>query len=66
MGFTTIKSDCASGKAAYESGVDADTAAEWAMQRGLGQRWPYLCRLCGWWHVTSRKPGLPPEVDHHR
>lgn len=66
MGFTRIESDCVSGKAAYPTGVDAGAAAGWASARGFGARWPYVCRCCGWWHVTSREPGLPAHIDHHR
>lgn len=56
---------CESGKKAYASGVEAGAAAAWAEQRGLGARWPYLCRHCDGWHVTSRAPGLAAHIDHH-
>ena len=66
MAFTPIDVDCETGKTGYGTGVDASAAAEWAMSRGMGDRWPYLCRRCGFWHVTSRPPGAPDDVDHHR
>ena len=66
MAFRAVDVGCESGKKAYLSGVEAGEAAGWAESRGLGPRWPYVCGCCDGWHVTSREPGLPAHIDHHR
>lgn len=66
MGWRTIEVKCESGKAAYATALDAGQAAEWAAERGLPGRWPYVCRWCDCWHLTSRQPGTPAHIDHHR
>jgi len=65
VGFRVVEVDCQSEKTAYPTGLDAGMAAEWAIARGLPGRWPYLCRWCALWHLTSREPGLPAHIDHH-
>jgi hypothetical protein len=56
MAWRTIKTSCDSHKVAYASALDAGKAADWAAARGLTGRWPYLCRWCDRWHLTSQEP----------
>jgi|GEM_PF-5057667 len=47
--------DCAN-KARYESLVDAEQAAEGALERGGVELWPYRCPFCARFHLTAQRP----------
>jgi hypothetical protein len=43
---------CPSGKIAYHSRQHAEATARRMLRVGYYR--PYPCKLCGWWHLTSR------------
>jgi len=58
MGFRPMRSghpDCRH-KIMYATALEAGRAGEWATAKDLPGRWPYVCRGCGNFHLTSTEP----------